>query len=264
MQKISLLLFVLVMQMGTAFCAEFVVEGTYQNKNLYVSNPVAAEGFGFCAYEVTVNGIVTTDEVNAATFEIDFSALSLTFGQPVVVVIKHKDNCEPTVANPSVLLPVSTFECKQIKVDDEGLISFTTIGERVAINFFIEQYKWNKWVKIGEVNGLGVAKDDMNNYTFKTKLIAGENKFRVSQQSFDGAIRSSQSAQIVSAAPVVTFERNAKEMIFTFSVRTSYEIVDMYGVVKMAANGDKVNYSKLTKGDYFLNFDNSSVPFSIK
>jgi hypothetical protein len=104
----------------------------------------------------------------------------------------------------------------------------------------------------------------MNNYTFKTKLIAGENKFRVSQQSFDGAIRSSQSAQIVSAAPVVTFERNAKEMIFTFSVRTSYEIVDMYGVVKMAANGDKVNYSKLTKGDYFLNFDNSSVPFSIK
>jgi hypothetical protein len=34
--------------------------------------------------------------------------------------------------------------------------------------------------------------------------------------------------------------------------------------VKMGANGEKVNYSKLMKGDYFLNFDNSSVPFTIK
>jgi len=264
MPKITFLIIALFMQMGVAFCAEFVFEGTYQNKNLYVSNPVAVEGFGFCAYEVTVNGIVTTDEVNAATFEIDFSALSLTFGQPVVVVIKHKDNCEPTVANPSVLLPVSTFECKQISVNEDGLISFSTTGERVAINFFIEQYKWNKWVKIGEMNGKGVAKENINDYTFKTKLIAGENKFRVSQQSFDGAIRSSQSASIVSSTPVVEFERNTKEMLFTFTVRTNYEIVDMYGLVKMAANGDKVNYSKLTKGDYFLNFDNSSVPFTIK
>ncbi len=202
--------------------------------------------------------------VNAATFEIDFSALSLTFGQPVVVVIKHKDGCEPTVANPSVLLPVSTFECKQIQVNEEGLISWSTVGERVAINFFIEQFKWNKWVKIGEVNGNGATKDELNTYSFKTKLIAGENKFRVSQQSFDGGIRSSQSAQIVSAAPVVSFDRNAKEMLFTFSSRTNYEIVDMYGVVKMGANGEKVNYSKLMKGDYFLNFDNSSVPFTIK
>lgn len=264
MRKIFLSLVVVMLQAYSAFSAEFVVEGTYQNKNLYVSNPVAAEGFGFCAYEVTVNGIVTTDEVNAATFEIDFSALSLTFGQPVVVVIKHKDGCEPTVANPSVLLPVSTFECKQIGVNEEGLISWTTSGERVAINFFIEQFKWNKWVKIGEVNGKGATQDPNNSYTFKSKLIAGENKFRVSQQSFDGAIRSSQSAQISSAVPVVSFERNAKEMVFTFSERTSYEIVDMYGVVKMAANGDKVNYSKLTKGDYFLNFDNSSVSFTVK
>ncbi|MFM7722383.1 MAG: hypothetical protein ACKO7C_05195 [Bacteroidota bacterium] len=264
MQKFSLILIALLVQLGTAFCAEFVVEGTYQNKNLFVSNPVAAEGFGFCAYEVTVNGIVTTDEVNAATFEIDFSALSLTFGQPVVVVIKHKDNCEPTVANPSVLLPVSTFDCKEISVNDEGLISFSTTGERVAINFFIEQYKWNKWVKVGEVNGIGASKEISNNYSFKTKLIAGENKFLVSQQSFDGAIRSSQSATITSASPVVAFERNTKEMLFTFTERTNYEIVDMYGVVKMAANGDKVNYSKLTKGDYFLNFDNSSIPFTIK
>jgi hypothetical protein len=49
MQKVSLFLSLLLIQVGSAFCAEFVVEGTYQNKNLYVSNPVAAEGFGFCA-----------------------------------------------------------------------------------------------------------------------------------------------------------------------------------------------------------------------
>ncbi|HHU01352.1 MAG TPA: hypothetical protein GXZ84_09100, partial [Bacteroidales bacterium] len=33
------------------------LRGTYQGENLYVKNPFAASGVGFCVYEVTVNGI---------------------------------------------------------------------------------------------------------------------------------------------------------------------------------------------------------------
>jgi hypothetical protein len=262
--KNLVLLFVLFFVLLNLSAADLVVEGTYQNKNLYVSNPTSADGVGFCAFEVTVNGVITTDEVNASTFEVDFSALSLSFGQPVVIVIKHKDGCEPTVANPSVLQPVSTFECTKISLNDQGNLSWSTSGERIAINFLIEQFKWNKWVKMGEVPGVGVTQTGTNDYSFKVNLVAGENKYRVSQQSFDGAIRSSQSATISSSAPVVTFERDSKEMMFKFSSKTSFEIVDMYGDTKVTGNAEKASFSKLIKGEYFLNYDNSSVPFSIK
>ena len=46
-----------------------VLEGHYQGKNLYVQNPFAGSGVGFCTFEVTINGEVTTDEVNSSAFE---------------------------------------------------------------------------------------------------------------------------------------------------------------------------------------------------
>ena len=68
-----------------------VLEGHYQGKNLYVQNPFAGSGVGFCTFEVTVNGNVTTDEWNSSAFEIDFTVQQLKIGDPVIVKIKHKD-----------------------------------------------------------------------------------------------------------------------------------------------------------------------------
>ena len=56
-----------------ASAEELVVKGTYQGENIYVKNPFAPSGVGFCAYEVTVNGTITTDEINSSAFEIDLS-----------------------------------------------------------------------------------------------------------------------------------------------------------------------------------------------
>jgi len=39
-----------------------VVEGKFQNKNIYVQNAYGGSGVGFCAVEVKVNGHITTDE----------------------------------------------------------------------------------------------------------------------------------------------------------------------------------------------------------
>ena len=46
-------------QVGT-----LILEGNYQGKNVYVQNPNAASGVGFCVSEVLVNGNITTDELN--------------------------------------------------------------------------------------------------------------------------------------------------------------------------------------------------------
>ena len=58
-----------------------VLEGNYQGKNLYVQNPYASGGVGFCVQEVKVNGKTTTDETNSSAFEIDLKAQGLKIGE---------------------------------------------------------------------------------------------------------------------------------------------------------------------------------------
>ena len=38
------------------FSAEITIRGIYQGENIFVNNPIAPSGVGFCVYEVDVNG----------------------------------------------------------------------------------------------------------------------------------------------------------------------------------------------------------------
>lgn len=42
-----------------------------------------------------------------------------------------------------------------ISCTPDGTLTWTTTGESGKLTFTIEQYRWNKWVAIGEVDGLG-------------------------------------------------------------------------------------------------------------
>lgn len=76
-----------------AFARSIALEGHYQQRNIYVINTVASEGAGFCVYEVTVNGQISTDEINSQAFEVDLSIYGFKLGDAVSVIIKHKDGC---------------------------------------------------------------------------------------------------------------------------------------------------------------------------
>jgi capsular polysaccharide biosynthesis protein len=54
-----------------------LLEGTYQGKNVYVQNPFASNGVGFCVYEVRVNDQITTDEIGSSAFEVDLRNFQL-------------------------------------------------------------------------------------------------------------------------------------------------------------------------------------------
>ena len=79
------------------------LKGHYTGKNLFVENPIAAEGVGFCIVEVKVNGRIATDETNSESFEVDLANMGLKEGDPVEVELIHKKGCEPVVKNPEVL-----------------------------------------------------------------------------------------------------------------------------------------------------------------
>ena len=236
-----------------------VLEGNYQGKNLYVQNPFAGSGVGFCTYEVTVNGSVTTDEINSSAFEIDFTNFQLQIGEKVVVAIKHKDDCRPKVLNPEVLKPKSTFEVTSMKVSKEGVLEWQTKSETGRLTFIIEQFRWNKWIKIGEVEGKGV--DVASDYSFQTTPHSGENQFRVKQVDYTGKPRYSKPARYRLMGTEITFTPVKVKDFIDFTSETMFEIYDSYGNIVKKGFANKVDVSNLSKGIYYLNYDNSTNKF---
>ena len=165
MKKLLFLTSLFLISFSTAFSGSIVVEGKYQDKNLYVQNGYAGNGVGFCTYEVIINGKVSTDEVNSSAFEIDFPAFSIRPGTQVIVEIRHKDDCSPKVLNPEALKPKATFEVININIDKSGLLNWVTKNEMGSLPYVVEQFRWNKWVKVTEIEGNGTP--DVNNYSFK-------------------------------------------------------------------------------------------------
>ncbi|MBK6524599.1 MAG: VOC family protein [Crocinitomicaceae bacterium] len=121
--------------------------------------------------------------------------------------------CKPKILNPEVLLPKSTFVVAdgEISCAPDGTLSWTTTGESGKLTFTIEQYRWNKWVAIGEVDGLGT--EGPNKYTFKVSPHSGENKVRVVQTDHTGRKRPS---------PETTFTNTSIKEPSIFPVKTSF------------------------------------------
>lgn len=238
---------------GFSNAGVLIVEGKYQNKNIYVQNGFNNSGVGFCAFEVRVNGQVTTDEVNSSAFEVDLTPFKLNVGDKVSIEIKHKDGCIPKVLNPEVLKSKPTFDVVNININNEGILSWTTKNEMGSLPYVVEQYKWNKWVFVGEVNGQGTPAT--HDYTYKVTPHSGENKFRVKQTGFGSAPRFSSPVTYNSLMEKPTFEIAKDSKSVTFSSETSYEVYDFYGNVVKKGFGNTFDISNLNKGKYYLCYD---------
>lgn len=246
----------------TAFSGEIVVEGIYQGKNLYIINPFSTSGSGFCIFEVMVNGKISNDEINSSAFEIDLAVYNLKPGDKIVIIIKHTDNCAPRVVNPEVLKPKSTFNASSIKIEKDGWLKWVTTDEAGSLPFVIEQFKWNKWVNIGTVQGKGLPGN--NEYSFKVDFHSGENKFRVKQVDFTRKPRYSKEVRIRSTVPEVDFYPEKPTTQIEFSAETCYEIYNNNGELMLKGRAKTVNISGLPKGDYFLNYDSMTEGFRKK
>jgi len=264
MKKILFAVLSLIVSTSGYAVGVIVLEGNYQGKNLYIQNPFAGSGVGFCVQQVTVNGNVTTDEIASSAFEIDFRNLQLKIGDKVEVKITHKDDCKPKVLNPEVLKPKSTFEIVSMSVEKDLTFKWSTKGETGKLTYTIEQFRWNKWVKVGEVEGLGTP--DVNNYSFKVTPHSGKNQYRVKQVDYTGQPKLSKTIDYLSATAEITFSpaKVSKEISFfsgSTPVETMFEIYDQFGNIVKRGFASKLDASNLTKGAYYLNYDNKMGEF---
>ncbi|MBP7809146.1 MAG: hypothetical protein KA163_07630 [Bacteroidia bacterium] len=258
--KKLVIIFVLLFFVKINFSATLVVEGKYQNKNVYVQNFFGGSGVGFCAFEVKVNGNITTDEVNSSAFEIDLGELKLKYGDRVTIEIMHKDGCQPKVLNMEDLKPKPSFEVLTMNITSSGLLKWSTKNEAGALPYIIEQFKWNKWVPVGEVDGVGTP--ESHDYSFQVTTHSGENKFRVKQVGLGSIPRHSNNVVLNSMIEKPKFE--VKDGALGFSYETGFEVYDAYGLVVKKGFGKEVRIDNLDKGKYYLCYDNQITEFSKK
>ena len=257
MKNLITLLFLFVL-ISSANSATLVVEGKYQNKNLFVQNFFGGSGVGFCALEVKVNGALTTDEVNSSAFEIDLASLKLKYGDKVTIEIIHKDGCMPKVLNVEDLKPKPSFEVLTMNLTSNGLLKWTTKSEAGSLPYVIEQFKWNKWVPVGEVNGVGTP--ESHDYSFQVTTHSGENKFRVKQVGLGATSKFSNPVMLNSATQKPKFEIS-KDGSVSFSYETAFEVYDIYGMVVKKGFGKDIKIENLARGKYYLCYDNQVTEF---
>lgn len=259
LRKISFTLAIMFF-IGNIFADEIVLKGNYYGFNLHVLNP--SSGNGFCVTQVLINNIPSLDEINSNAFEIDFSLLKLKIGEAVTVVIKHKNGCKPEVINPKALQPSENVAFVSPKADKSGKITWSIKGELLDETFIIEQYRWNKWLKIGELASSDTLKKNM--YFFDIIPHSGTNQYRILFNDVNGNPVYSKTIKYTSRNPEITIESTKVTDKLLFSAETQYEIFDIKGNFISEGFGKEIDVLDLEKGKYWLNYDNKSVNFSKK
>lgn len=260
MNKKASILIILFLIITGIKAQEIVISGNYFGKNLYILNPSVNES-SFCIDQVLVNGKATTDEINANSFEIDFAAANIEAGAAVVVTIKHKQNCTPKIINPEVLKQQGSFSFASAKLDKTGKLIWTIKGNVGEGLFIIEQNKWQKWVDVGdattEIPANGI-------FTFTPKPHSGPNVFRIRKADSKGLQVYSKEVKFISKVAEVMLNTPKVTNELTFSAETAYEIYDDKGNFIQDGSGQKVDVTNLTKGKYWVNYDNKSENFTKK
>lgn len=261
--KFSTLLLSLLITVGAAGQI-LSLSGYYEGMNLFVSNPIKNDGYGYCIHKVLVNGNVLPASIQTDYFEIDLSLFNLKKGEEVFIELEHGEGCLPSFVNPEVLLPYSTFDLISIQANADGKITWSTKNESGKLTFLVEQYKWNRWVLAAEV--LGKGSKNTNQYTIDILPTSGYNKVRVAQIDNTGQKRTSKAVGFTSTIKSIkkTPSKVKSNLYFkaeSVLTKTKFEIYDAYGNLLKKGFDHTINCADLLNGIYNINYDNKSEKF---
>ena len=244
--------------MHSAFFAQILsVSGYYEGMNLFVSNPIKSDGYGYCINKVIVNGNVLPASIQTDHFEIDLSIFNLKKGDEVFIDLEHGEGCTPSFVNPEVLLPFSTFEILSISANTSGKVSWSTKNESGKLTFLVEQYKWDRWVTAAEVQGKGLK--STNTYSIEIIPTSGYNKVRVAQIDNTGQKRYSKSVGFTSTLkPIKKSPSKVKSNLYFKAegslTKTKYELYDAFGNLLKKGYDHTISCADLLNGIYNINY----------
>lgn len=157
---------------------------------------------------------------------------------------------------------ISSFVIQSFKISKDGMVSWTAVNEHGSLPYIVEQYIYDKWMKVGEVNGIGSPTP--NSYSVPVILSSGENKFRVRQKGYDKISRFSDAISYYSKKDPVTYTVTDHNQTISFSADTYFIIYNPYGAITKQGYGSSVDISNYAKGYYCLIYDNKLGGFEKK
>ncbi|WP_372752269.1 hypothetical protein [Labilibaculum sp.] len=258
--KITLLIFLFLFNF--AYADKLELSGIFLGKNVYVMNPFSDSGVGFCVFEVSVNGQTTSDQINSSAFEIDLSKFNFPIGTKIIISLSYKNGCIPKIINPEAIKPKSSFSLQESHVNESGLLKWTTKGELGSLPFIVQQYRWNKWITIGQVEGIGCP--GIHNYELDVRPHSGKNRFRIYQVDYTGEAHYTKEFEYQSNRAAIKFGPEKIKNELLFSHETLYEIYDNYGNIVFKGFGQKIKLDELQNGLYYINYDNNMGSFRKK
>jgi hypothetical protein len=243
-----------------------VVKGIFQGMDLYVQNPMLDDGEGvlFCVTDIKINDVEYDDVINSSAFRIALSDLNIELGAQVLITLIHSSECRPRIINPEILKPLSTYQLIEMDLGYENMLSFTTNGESSKLPFYVQQYRWGRWVNVASVEGKGGP--GKQNYSVKVYPHHGENKFRIYQNDhLHRTITSDEKTYEIAKDSVVVETKISKiKTQIKFSDITYYIIQNEYGEAISKGYDEQVDVADLPKGKYYLRYDNSWLEFTKK
>ncbi len=256
------ILVVLVILLNFNAVAQLNFYGMNKNENLYLVNPRDTISQTFCIDSIILNSKKIDIQLKNSILEVDFVSKNLQDNEVLNLKIFHKRNCKPSMVNPEVFIPKTTFEIADFRYTNDTL-RWQTRNEHGSLMFYVEQYRWQNWQTVGEIQGTGSA--DLQTYTLPVKIHSGVNRFRIKQTDYTNVSRFSDELSYTSTIPEVLFlpvDGAKVSRLLEFSAPTEYEIYDYFGQFIISGFANIVDVSYLPEGTYFLKFDNSIASFT--
>lgn len=226
----------------------YELDGTYQGKDLIIQNPYMVLLQSNIVKKIVINDNMDIKQVDQP--KILISLANFTMGENINIKIYHVKKFLPKITDPSFIESPSTFEIVSNKVDDK-FIRWTTNNETNHEPFFIEQFRFQKWVTIGKVIGLGGQTN--NSYQYPVIHHSGINLYRIKQKDIKKGFVYSKQVEYDSKQPPVTYQIAGNEIYF--SSLTFYEIFELNGTVVSKGRGTRVSISELQPITYYMNLD---------
>jgi len=203
--------------------------------------------------------------IHLDAFEIKLDSMNWAIGTELSVIIFHQNNCTPKVLPPTMVNRKFCAQITKTNLNEHGLLQWT-IRENTwnfYQSFSVEQFKWNKWVKLGEVT----APDSIGGSAFSFKVTAlhsGENKLRLKHISPTCRPCYYNAVKTENSAPTPTFQYDPESQNVIFSRATAYEVYNAYGDLIAKGHDAKIDCSAMEYGTHYLNYDRELTKFKIK
>lgn len=233
------------------------MKGSYQGTNIYVTNPYS--NTGFCIDSVVVNDALFDGNYGSGALEIELNSRYKT-GDSLDIEIYHKPDCKPTILNvPSKVN--QKIAITNANISSDCVLTYEVQAEYL-VNFKIEQYRWNKWINVPDLDT--ITSSGYFEFNLSQNLHSGENTFRVCAYDINGKKNCSNRLTFSSTTSKEKLQYIKEENRIVFTSPSRYELYDVYGNLVKIGNGTEVDLSSIKKGVYYLNFGNRNEKIKIR